>query len=69
MKKLLAVAVLFTAFSFTSLDANAKKLPEPTNCAQQAWDLASTVCAVIGCTDYQFWQQTNSAYEACLNDN
>ena len=30
MKKLLAVAVLFTAFSFTSLDANAKRLPDPT---------------------------------------
>lgn len=30
MKKLLAVAVLFTAFSFTSWDANAKRLPDPT---------------------------------------
>jgi len=39
MKKLLAVAVLFTAFSFTSLDAKAEMIPDTSDdCSLQAQD-------------------------------
>ncbi|PZW44154.1 hypothetical protein LX95_00487 [Mesonia algae] len=68
MKKLLTVAVLFTAFSFTSLDANAKKLPDTNNnCAEFAWNAASDFCAERegGCSDYQYWAMTDTAYRIC----
>lgn len=51
MKKLLAVAVLFTAFSFTSWDANAKK--KEKSCMELAWDFG---------TDFDDYEGHNAYY-------
>ncbi|TQD40700.1 hypothetical protein [Haloflavibacter putidus] len=66
MKKLLAVTALFLAFGFNSTDAIAKEKEQ--ECAMQAWEIASTMCAVFECSDYEYWNTTNGLYEACLKD-
>ncbi|MGO2358819.1 MAG: hypothetical protein ACTH6S_03365 [Mesonia sp.] len=68
MKKLLAVAVLFTAFSFTSLDANAKRLPSSE---QDCVNLAIDVHNAYSDAGYNYeasYQAGNWAYEGCMSD-
>ncbi|MBW2961584.1 hypothetical protein [Mesonia aestuariivivens] len=68
MKKLLLLTFLFSGFSFSSLNANTYRLQiQNNNCANYAWNAASDFCAKRdqGCTDYEYWAMTDTAYRIC----